>query len=196
MAESVSGSRKGRILTLVASEVAAIAVVLYLMTVQQLGWIGVVLLVAVIAVFTVMIMRAGESHARGRGAFSAAMATYNKRMLAASAVYVAGLMLAIWVHDQYAPKGVVAFVVALAPSAGILLMVAAMARLLVEETDEYLRHRYVRSALFGLGTLLTLATVWGFFEQFGLVPHAPGWLAAPVYALGLGIAQCWPGARE
>ena len=43
--------------------------------------------------------------------------------------------------------------------------------LLVEETDEYLRYRTIRSYLFGLGTLLTLATIWGFFEQFNLVFH-------------------------
>lgn len=187
--------RKGRIAALIAGEAVAVAVVLYLMIVRDAGWIAVVLLFAVVIVFTGMIMRTGESLARSRGSFSPAMARYNRRMLGASLVYVAGLFLAIWVHDRFEPQGLPAFIVALAPSAGILLMVAAMARLLVEETDEYLRSRYIRSALFGLGTLLTLATVWGFFEQFGLVPHAPGWLAAPVYALGLGIASCWPGER-
>ena len=75
-------------------------------------------------------------------------------------------------------------------------MIAAMGRLIVEEEDEYLRYRFVRAALFWLGTLLTLATVWGFFEQFDLVPHAPGWMAVPVFALGLGIAQCGRWGRE
>ena len=67
-----------------------------------------------------------------------------------------------------------------------------MARLLAEEEDEYQRHRHVRASLFGLGTLLTLATIWGFFEQFDLVPHVPTWAAVPVFALGLGLAQLHP----
>jgi hypothetical protein len=76
------------------------------------------------------------------------------------------------------------------------MMVWAMGRLVTEETDEYLRFRYVRGSLFGLATLLTVATVWGFFEQFDLVPHAPTWLAFPVFAVGLGIATCVRWGRE
>ena len=184
-----------RIWPIAVAEAAAIAVAVVAMIYLDLGWTGAILIAAIIALFTVMIFRAGERKARESGNFSPAMGRYNRRMLAASAVYVLGLFGAIWAHDNLALNTALAFLFALAPSVGVLMMVAAMGRLIVEETDEYLRHRYVRASLFGLGTLLTIATIWGFFEQFDLVPHAPSWLAVPVFAIGLGIAHCTSGMR-
>ena len=175
---------------LVAGEVVALGLAAALMVRFDLGWLGAVMIVVIVAGFTLLIVRAGEQRAVSSGNFSPAMRRYNRRILAASAVYVVGLFGAIWAHDLLRPNGAVAFLFAFAPSVGVLLIVWAMARLVTEETDEYLRYRYVRSSLFGLGTLLTLATVWGFFEQFDLVPHAPTWAAVPVFAIGLGIANC------
>lgn len=174
---------------LVAGEAAAVALLLAALIRFELGWPGVIALVAVVAAFTIAIVRVGERRAVAEGNASPAMRRYNRRMLAASALYVVGLLVAIWAHDSLALPSIAAFLFALAPSIGVLMMIAAMGRLIVEESDEYLRHRYVRSALFGLGTLLTIATLWGFFEQFDLVPHAPAWLAVPLFALGLALAQ-------
>jgi hypothetical protein len=68
-------------------------------------------------------------------------------------------------------------------------MLCAMVSLLREETDEYIRARLVRQWLFGGGVLLVLATVWGFFEQFGMAPHVPSWVAFPVFAVGMSFAM-------
>ena len=187
---------KSRLWLWVAAEAAALGMAIAAAIFLDLGWLGGVLIVALVAVFTVMIVRAGEQRARSMGNFSTAMGRYNRRMLAASAVYVVGLFGAIWAHDNLGLPNGAAFLVALAPSVGVLMMVAAMGRLIIEETDEYLRQRYIRASLFGLGTLLTVATIWGFFEQFDLVPHAPSWIAVPVFAIGLGIAHCGAWGRE
>lgn len=188
--DSVTQVGHRRLWSIVAAEALAIAIAVAAMIYLELGWIGAIMLAALVAAFTVAIFRTGERHAREQGNFSPAMGRYNRRMLAASAVYVVGLFGAIWAHDNLALTTALAFLFAMAPSIGVLMMVAAMGRLIVEETDEYLRHRFVRASLFGLGALLTIATIWGFFEQFDLVPHAPGWLAVPVFAIGLGVAQC------
>ena len=190
MAGTAIEAGKRRLWPIVLAEALFVAAAVAAMFYLDLGWIAAILIAALVADFTVMIFRAGERKAREQGNFSPAMGRYNRRMLAASAVYVVGLFGAILAHDNLALNTALAFLIALAPSIGVLMMVAAMGRLIVEETDEYLRYRYVRSSLFGLGILLTLATVWGFFEQFGLVPHAPSWMAVPVFAVGLGIAQC------
>lgn len=184
-----SGRRK-IIIAIVIAEIVLIGLAAWAMIVFDLGWAGAGALAAIAAVFTIMLLRAGEQRAIETGSFSEAMARYNRRMLMAGAIYVIGLFTAIWAHDALQPDGVMAFAIALLPSVGVLYMVWAMARLLAEETDEYLRYKLVRSSLIGLGTLLTLATVWGFFEQFGLVPHVPAWAAVPVFALGLGFASC------
>ena len=189
-------TRKSRMWIWVAAEAVALALAIAAAIFLDPGWIGAVVIVVLVAIFTVMIVRAGEQRAQALGNFSPAMRQYNRRMLAASAAYVVGLFGAIWAHDSLSLPTAGAFLVALAPSIGVLAMVWAMARLIVEEQDEYLRHRYIRASLFGLGTLLTLATVWGFFEQFDLVPHAPSWMAVPVFAIGLGIAHCGSWGRE
>ncbi|HZB69995.1 MAG TPA: hypothetical protein VE403_06495 [Sphingomicrobium sp.] len=178
------------IAALVIAEMAVLGAGAWAMIRYDLGWPGALTIVALAGVFAVLLFRVGERRARSSGSFSCAMGRYNRRIMVASAVYVVGLFGAIWVHDELSPSGPLAFLIALGPSVGVLMMVVAMARLIAEEQDEYLRYRYVRSSLFGLGTLLTLATVWGFFEQFDLVPHVPSWAAVPVFAIGLGIASC------
>lgn len=192
---STSPSRRAFLL-LIGGELIALGLAAAAMIRFDLGWIGAVMIVVIVAGFTLMIVRAGERRAIAAGNCSPAMARYNRRMLAASAVYVVGLFGAIWAHDLLKPNGAIAFLFAFAPSVGVLLMVWAMARLVTEETDEYLRFRYVRSSLFGLATLLTIATIWGFFEQFDLVPHVPTWAAVPVFAIGLGIGNCTRWGRQ
>jgi uncharacterized membrane protein YkvI len=181
---------RGRLIALVIAEAVVLFAGAAAMILSDFGWAGAIGMAVLIAVFTITLFRAGEERARASGSFSPAMGRYNRRMLAAGGIYVVGLFGAIWANDTLQADGALAFLFAFAPSVGVLTMVWAMGRLLSEETDEYLRFRLVRSSLFGLGTLLTLATVWGFFEQFDLVPHAPTWLAVPVFALGLGFANC------
>ena len=181
---------RGKLFLIVVVGAIALAAASAAMIVFDLGWMGTVAMAALVILFTYTLFRAGEQRAKALGNFSTAMGRYNRRMMAAGAFYVVGLFAAIWAHDTLRLSGAAAFAAAFLPSIGVLWMVWAMGRLLAEEQDEYLRLRLVRSSLFGLGTLLTLATVWGFFEQFDLVPHVPTWAAVPVFALGLGLANC------
>ena len=181
---------RGKLFFLAIAEAIALAAAALVMIVYDLGWVGAVAIAVLVTVFTYTLFRAGEERAKATGNFSTAMGRYNRRMMAAGAFYVVGLFAAIWAHDTLNLSGAAAFGAAFLPSIGVLWMVWAMGRLLAEEQDEYLRDRLVRASLFGLGTLLTLATVWGFFEQFDLVPHVPTWAAVPIFALGLGFANC------
>ena len=190
--ESSQPNRRKQLVLVVAFEALALAAAAVAMIYLDLGWIGAIAIALLAGAFTIAIVRVGEGKAKAEGNFSTAMGRYNRRMLAASAIYVVGLFGAIWAHDAFHPDGLAAFAIAFLPSTGVLLMVYAMARLVAEEEDEYLRYRHVRASLFGLGTLLTLATIWGFFEQFDLVPHMPAWAAVPVFALGLGLSNCLP----
>lgn len=134
-------------------------------------------------------IRSAEAAQAGNGYASVALRTYNQRMIVASFGYMLGLFCAIALWKNGVVSGLLVWPLAIVPSLGVLAMIRAMARYLIEEQDEYLQHRTVKAVLFGLGLLLALATIWGFLEMFGLVPHAPGWLAVPVWAIGMGIGQ-------
>lgn len=141
-------------------------------------------------------LRAAERNQRIKGCASSASSHYNRRMLVASMLYVITLMGAIWLSKVATYPAPVYVAIAIAPSLPIIGMVWAMARLLVEEEDEYLRSRHIHHSLVATGIVLTLATVWGFLEQFNVVVHIPAYWVFPAWAIGLGISQLWSAVRR
>ena len=127
---------------------------------------------------------------------NAAIIRYNRRMLAASFGYVLGLGIAVALFNAATLPQPAIFGIALLPTVPTFVMIWAMARYLVEETDEYLRYRSVKAALVSLGLVLAIGIFWGFLETFELVPHVPSWWVLPVWAVGLGLAQLGMWARE
>ncbi|WP_077146864.1 hypothetical protein [Sphingopyxis sp. KK2] len=136
-------------------------------------------------------IRSVERSSAAQGCASPALQRYNRRALTWSFAYVAMLFLAITVNDRLHPQGPLLWAIAILPALPILYMVWSFHRYLVEETDEYLKMRNIGNALVGMGVVLAVATVWGFLESFGVVPHAPGWLVVPLWGFGLGAAQIW-----
>lgn len=154
-----------------------------------LGWGGGLAAFAVLGAIAIAIMRrfSGDDATHVFG--SPALARYNTRFLLAMMAYVAGLLIAMFIYNREMPTGPLAYAVPLLPTLPLLTMIAVMGRYLVEETDEYLRHRTSLSALIGLGLVLVVGTAWGFLETFGLVPNIWAWWVVPVWAIGLGIGQ-------
>ena len=141
------------------------------------------------------LIRSTERDDNFAGCSSPALKRYNRRGLIWSFSYVAALFFAISVNDWLKPEGPLLWLIAVLPALPIVYFVWGLYRYLVEETDEYLKMRYVTHALFGLGLLLIVATVWGFLESFKVVPHVESWMAVPVWAIGLGVAQIWHRVR-
>jgi hypothetical protein len=181
-------------LTIIAFPVVLIAGGLALRALH-LGWIGALVFLVVAMAMSVLLIRATQAKARALGCASPAMLRYNRRMIVASMLYMAILFLAIFAFRFWHLRGPLLWAAALATALPVLGMVWAMGRLLIEETDEYLRSRMVNQALFGAGALLAVATVWGFLEQFYLVPHVPAWAAIPVFAIGMGVSHLGRGGR-
>ena len=100
------------------------------------------------------------------------------------------LSVTAWLKGPHPPSGGLLYAAAVAPALPLLVVIWAMGRYLVEETDEYLRARQVQSILWGAGVMLAVATVWGFLESVGGVPHAPAYYAFIVFCVAMGVAQC------
>ncbi len=163
----------------------------------HLGPLPAALLILAAMLLLVPFVRATERRQASCGALSPAARAYNRRSLIWAFSYAIALVGAITIHNQLNPGGALAWVVAVLPALPILYFLWAMARYLLDESDEYLRMRVVIAALVATGLLLAIATVWGFLESFGLVRHVEPWAAVPVWAIGLGLGQLlnrWRGA--
>lgn len=120
---------------------------------------------------------------------SLAAIRYTRGMILASLGYTLGLGIAVSLWNNYALSPGVVFAISLLPALPTFGMIWVMGRYLAEEGDEYLRHRAVSAALWGLGGVLGIGTFYGFLEMFELVPHVWAWWVMPVWAIGMGLAQ-------
>lgn len=149
-------------------------------------------LLALAMLLMIPIARAG----RRQGSDSPAMYTYNRRMMIAAIGYVLGLGIAISLWRNFELSTPIVLALSFLPTLPTFGMIWAMARYLLDESDEYLRHRTIIASVIGLGVVLGLGIFWGFLEMFELVPHIWAWWVLPVWALGQGVSHLWMKARE
>jgi hypothetical protein len=107
---------------------------------------------------------------------------YMARFLPAMLIYVAVFEAATWYYLRLHPTGLEAVLAGLAPSLPVLFAIRAMILFLKEESDEFLRSRMLESWSLATGLALALCTMWGFLDQFEVVPHLPLWAAFPIWA--------------
>ena len=112
---------------------------------------------------------------------------YNLRIVCLSLVYSVFLIFAVYGFKHGMVSGPVSYVVAILPALPIIGIFAAIGRYLVEEQDEYVRMLMVRQTLWASGITLSLATIWGFLDNFQLVGHIDGYWIVVVWFIGLGI---------
>ena len=116
---------------------------------------------------------------------------YIRRCLVFSVLYVATLSAALRLVEPGHVTGFAAYALATLPGLAIIGVFWAIGRLLVEETDEYLRLLLVRQSLVATAFALSIATVWGFLELLKLAPHVDTFLNAPLWFGGLGVGQLY-----
>jgi hypothetical protein len=134
-------------------------------------------------------IKSAERKGATNGCVNPIIVRYNRRVLFSSFGYVLGLGIAISIWNRFEVTGGAALALALLPTIPTFFMIWAMGRYLIEETDEYLRHRAMLAAIISLGLVLAGGIFWGFLEMFEVVPHVWAWWVLPVWAIGLGLAQ-------
>lgn len=118
---------------------------------------------------------------------SVAWKHYNWRVVWLSLAYAVLLIAANFFFKLHLVSGAAAYLVALLPAIPIIGIFGAIGRYLVEEKDEYVRMLMVRQSLWASGFALSLATIWGFLESFGLVDHVDGYYVMIAWFFGLGL---------
>lgn len=117
------------------------------------------------------------------------MRRYLLRFGVAMSAYVILLVTAVSLGRQGLADGSWGYLIALAPSVGLLGAIASVGLYLAEETDEFARTTLMHSLLWATAGTLSVATIWGFLENFDKAPHVPTWVMAPVFAVFMGFAQ-------
>lgn len=118
---------------------------------------------------------------------SIAFRRYNMRVIWLSLLYAGALLAAVYGFKHHLLSGGLAYAIAVLPAVPIIGIFAAIGRYLVEEQDEYLRMLMVRQTLWASGFALSLATIWGFLESFGLAGHVEAYYIAVAWFFGLGL---------
>jgi hypothetical protein len=102
-------------------------------------------------------------------------------------VYAVSLIVAVYLVNQRQVTGPLLWPLALLPGLAIVGAFYAIGMLIVETTDEFVRMLLVRQVLYGTVIALSLATIWGFLENFALVPHVAAFYWAIVWFAGFGV---------
>ncbi len=163
---------------------------------HRLAWPWNLVLVGIFSACLIPMALAINNRSAHCGLDSQASRTYNRRALIWSMSYIALLGLSLTARNTWQPQGPILWLLALLPSLPIIYYVWALGRYLREEQDEYLRMRQIQAGMFATGCLLVVATVWGFLETFEIAPHAEGWWAVAVWAVGLGLGNAIKSLRD
>lgn len=149
-------------------------------------WLAVTIAVPVLALawLVAVAIRARRENACGS---SAANRAYVRRFFPMMGLYIVCLFAANWLHDRIAPAGPIAVALAILPALPLIGVVWVLGRLVVEETDEYLRSLIVRQFMIATGFMLSVTSIWGFLDAFEEVPHVPMYWAFIIWCVGLGV---------
>lgn len=123
---------------------------------------------------------------------SPAIRRYTIRLAVLMSLYVILIFAAGWTFRHGEIAGLPAYALAIAPALPIIGVFWAVMRLLVEESDEYVRMLHVRQSLFATGFCLTVMTIWEFLQNYDLAPAGNGGFGATFFwFIGLGLGAVY-----
>lgn len=123
---------------------------------------------------------------------SPAIRRYTKRLALFMLAYVVLIFAVGFLFRHAPPAAPLSYLAAVLPALPIIGVFWTVFRLLVEETDEYVRMLFVRQSLFATGFCLTVMTVWEFLRNYEVVPAGNGGFGAAFFwFMGLGLGAVW-----
>jgi hypothetical protein len=121
---------------------------------------------------------------------------YIRRFTPMMIAYVVVLFAATWAIQTYKPAGAALVILSVLPALPIIGVLIVIGAYLLEEKDEFLRQRIVTAMLFGMGIVLSVATVLGFMQIGGVIGQVDVFWAFPLWCAAWGAAQCFTALRD
>ncbi len=117
----------------------------------------------------------------------AAQQRYVKRVAICTSLYLLSFAATQFAGNELDPPRAVIFALAVLTGLAVSGVFWAMGRLIIEETDEFIRVLTIRQALIASGLALSSASIWGFLEAEDLVMHIDAYWFAMIWFFGLMI---------
>ena len=112
---------------------------------------------------------------------------YLKRMVIVSLSYVGSLFAAVSLIEEGDPVTPLSIAIAIVPGLAVAGYFWAMGKFMLEQKDEFMRMLMVRQTLVATAFAFSIASVYGFLENFGQVPHVDAFWWPTAFFFGLGI---------
>lgn len=117
---------------------------------------------------------------------------YLRRLATLMVLYLVLVFAAGWAFRHTDISGPAAWAVAVAPALPIIGVFWAVMRLLVEETDEFIRLLLVRQCLVATGFCLTIVTVLEWLRNYEIIGAGNGGFGAAFFwFIGLGVGAAY-----
>ena len=114
-----------------------------------------------------------------------AQTRYIKRVAIFTSLYLATFAFLTFADQAFEVSTPARFVIAILPGLAVSGVFWAIARLIIEEEDEFVRMLSVRQTLIASGFALSAASIWGFLEAADLVVHLDAYWVAIAWFVGL-----------
>ena len=110
---------------------------------------------------------------------------YIKRVAMCTSLYLATFAAMTFMDELFEVPQAVRFIIASLPGFAVIGIFWAIGRLIVEETDEFIRMLTIRQTLVASALSLSAASIWGFLEAADLVMHVDAYWWPVAWFLGL-----------
>ncbi len=166
---------------------AAIGIIAGLAITDAIGKYTAMLLLLIPAGLMFPLAKSSKQKNAACGGNSTAQKRYTRRVAIFTSAYLASFALMTFLQEFGEVAYALRVVLALLPGLAILGVLWAVGRLIVEETDEFLRMLTVRQSLIATGLALSAASIWGFLQAGDIAPPVDLYWVTIIWFLGLGV---------
>lgn len=118
-----------------------------------------------------------------------AQRNYIKRVAVFTSLYLASFAALTFIDQLGELPTAARFAVGVLPGLAIIGFFWAIGRLIVEETDEFIRMLTIRQTLVASALAMSAASVWGMLESADLVAHIDAYWYAVIWFAGLAVGS-------
>lgn len=116
-----------------------------------------------------------------------AQRNYIKRVAVFTSLYLASFAALTFLRDMDDLQYAVRVAIGVLPGLAVTGFFWSIGRLIIEETDEFMRMLTVRQSLIASALAMSAASVWGMLESADLVPHIDAYWYAIIWFVGLAL---------